>query len=208
MSTFIQHIINGKKVDSRDTFETVNPATGEVLDTVASGGAREVIAAVAAAKAAFPGWAATPVKERARLVRKLGDLIAHNVAEIADMETADCGQVTNQTKRVLVPRAADNFYYFAELAQHQHGERPEQFPEASLGYDPSVEKCKLAARDRRRGLGVDVAAEREGFDHLHRVGVGLTRLGHDDERMPSGSAVGGAAGGAADPRPVFVAFAR
>jgi 5-carboxymethyl-2-hydroxymuconic-semialdehyde dehydrogenase len=118
----IKHLINGQKVESKTTFETHNPATGEVLAQVASGGEEEVNAAVAAAKAAFPGWAATPVKERARLMRNLGDLIAKNVPEIADMETADSGQVTNQTKRVLIPRAAENFYYFAELAQHQHGE--------------------------------------------------------------------------------------
>ena len=118
----IKHIINGQQVDSRETFQTINPATGEVIAEVASGGAAEINAAVAAAKAAFPGWAATPVKERARLVRKLGDLIAANVADIADLETADCGQVTNQTKRVLIPRASDNFYYFAELIQHMHGE--------------------------------------------------------------------------------------
>ena len=118
----IKHIINGQQVDSSKTFQTLNPATGEVIAEVASGGEAEINAAVAAAKAAFPGWAATPVKERARLVRKLGDLIAANVAEIADLETADCGQVTNQTKRVLIPRASDNFYYFAELIQHMHGE--------------------------------------------------------------------------------------
>lgn len=118
----IKHIINGQKVESKETFETVNPATGEVIDTVASGGEAEVNAAVAAAKAAFPGWAATPVKERARLVRKLGELIAANVEPIADMETADTGQVTYQTKKVLVPRASDNFNYFAELIQHMHGE--------------------------------------------------------------------------------------
>ena len=57
----IKHLINGQKVDSKDSFETINPATGEVLDRVASGGQDEVNAAVAAAKAAFPGWAATPV---------------------------------------------------------------------------------------------------------------------------------------------------
>ncbi len=118
----IQHIINGQKVGSKESFETINPATGEVIDTVASGGEAEVNAAVAAAKAAFPGWAATPVKERARLVRKLGELIAANVESIADMETADTGQVTYQTKKVLVPRASDNFNYFAELIQHMHCE--------------------------------------------------------------------------------------
>jgi 5-carboxymethyl-2-hydroxymuconic-semialdehyde dehydrogenase len=118
----IKHLINGQKVESPDTFDTINPATGEVLAQVASGGQEEVNAAVAAAKAAFPGWAATPVKERARLMRNVGDLIAKHVRELSEMETKDCGQVIGQTKKALIPRAADNFYYFAELAQHQHGE--------------------------------------------------------------------------------------
>jgi 5-carboxymethyl-2-hydroxymuconic-semialdehyde dehydrogenase len=118
----IKHLINGQKVDSKERFETINPATGEVLDEVASGGPDEVNAAVAAAKAAFPGWAATPAKERARLLRKVGDLITQYVPELSAMETSDCGQVIAQTGKALVPRAADNFYYFAELAQHQHGE--------------------------------------------------------------------------------------
>ena len=122
MTQHVQHLINGALVDSRDAFETVNPATGDVLATVASGGQAEVDAAVAAARAAFPGWAATPAKERGRLLRKLGDLIAANVPELAELETRDCGQVIGQTKKALIPRAADNFHDFAELAQHQHGE--------------------------------------------------------------------------------------
>ena len=118
----IHHLINGRKVDSDEHFATIDPATGEVLEEVASGGAAEVDAAVAAAKAAFPGWAATPAKERARLMRKVGDLIAQNVPELAELESRDSGQVIAQTGKALIPRAADNFYYFAELAQHQHGE--------------------------------------------------------------------------------------
>ena len=118
----IKHLINGQQVDSAETFDTVNPATGEVLAQVASGGVAEVNAAVAAAKAAFPGWAATPVKERARLMRQVGDLITAHVPELAELETRDAGQVIGQTKKALIPRAADNFHYFAELAQHQHGE--------------------------------------------------------------------------------------
>jgi 5-carboxymethyl-2-hydroxymuconic-semialdehyde dehydrogenase len=118
----IKHLINGLKVDSKDTFETINPATGEVIGEVSSGGVDEVNAAVAAAKAAFPGWAATPVKERARLMRNVGDLISKHVPELSALETNDCGQVIGQTGKALVPRAADNFYYFAELAQQQHGE--------------------------------------------------------------------------------------
>ncbi|MGF6211337.1 5-carboxymethyl-2-hydroxymuconate semialdehyde dehydrogenase [Comamonas sp. 4034] len=117
----IDHLINGKSVAGKDYFETINPATQEVLAEVASGGAAEADAAVAAAKEAFPKWANTPATERAKLVRKLGDLIAQHVPEIAETETNDCGQVIAQTGKQLVPRAADNFYYFAEMCTRVDG---------------------------------------------------------------------------------------
>lgn len=117
----IDHLINGKRVQSARTFETINPATQEVLAEVASGGEAEVNAAVAAAKEAFPKWAATPAPQRAKLIRKLGDLIAAHVPEIALTETNDCGQVIAQTGKQLVPRAADNFYYFAEMCTRVDG---------------------------------------------------------------------------------------
>ena len=117
----IQHLIDGKPVDSRSRFETVNPATQEVLAEVAQGGAAEVDAAVAAAKAAFPKWAGLPAPERAKLMRRLGELIAAHVPEIARTETQDTGQVIAQTGKQLVPRAADNFHYFAEMCVRVDG---------------------------------------------------------------------------------------
>ncbi len=117
----IPHLINGQAVTSAATFETVNPATQEVLAEVTAGGAQEVNAAVAAAKAAFPKWAGLPAPERAKNIRKLGDLIAANVPEIAQMETNDCGQTISQTGKQLIPRAADNFYYFAEMCTRVDG---------------------------------------------------------------------------------------
>ncbi|MEY4884601.1 MAG: NAD/NADP-dependent betaine aldehyde dehydrogenase [Pseudomonadota bacterium] len=117
----INHLINGKSVTSTSYFETINPATQEVLAEVASGGAAEVNAAVAAAKAAFPAWAATPAPQRAKLMRQLGELIATHVPEIAQTETKDCGQVIAQTARQLIPRAADNFSYFAEMCTRVDG---------------------------------------------------------------------------------------
>ncbi|HNW64544.1 MAG TPA: 5-carboxymethyl-2-hydroxymuconate semialdehyde dehydrogenase, partial [Piscinibacter sp.] len=117
----IQHLIDGKPVDSRNRFETVNPATQEVLAEVAQGGAAEVDAAVAAAKAAFPKWAGLPAPERAKLMRRLGELIAAHVPEIARTETQDTGQVIAQTGKQLVPRAADNFHYFAEMCVRVDG---------------------------------------------------------------------------------------
>jgi 5-carboxymethyl-2-hydroxymuconic-semialdehyde dehydrogenase len=117
----IQHLINGAAVKGSDYFQTVNPATQEVLAEVARGGAEEIDAAVAAAKAAFPGWAAKPATERATLLRKLGDLIAKNVSEIAQTETRDTGQPIAQTAKQLVPRSADNFYFFAEMCVRVDG---------------------------------------------------------------------------------------
>jgi len=117
----IQHLIGGKPVDSRDSFETLNPATQDVLAEVARGGEAEVHAAVAAAKSAFPKWAGLAASERARLVRRLGDLITAHVPEIARTETLDTGQVIAQTGRQLVPRAADNFHYFAEMCTRVDG---------------------------------------------------------------------------------------
>ena len=117
----IQHLIGGRAVESRDYFETVNPATQEVLAEVARGGAGEVAQAVAAAKAAFPAWAGKAAAERAGLMRRLGELIAANVAPIAETETRDTGQVIGQTRKQLVPRAADNFHYFAEMCVRVDG---------------------------------------------------------------------------------------
>ncbi len=117
----IQHLINGKHVPSPKTFTSINPANQEVLAEVAAGGEQEVHAAVHAAKQAFPAWANTPATERAKLLRKLGDLIAKHVPEIAQTETKDCGQTISQTGKQLIPRAADNFSYFAEMCTRVDG---------------------------------------------------------------------------------------
>jgi 5-carboxymethyl-2-hydroxymuconic-semialdehyde dehydrogenase len=116
----IDHLIDGKAVAGRDYFTTVNPATQEALAEVAAGGEAEVHAAVAAAKAAFPKWAglpapSAPADPQARRPDR------QHVPEIAQTETNDCGQVIAQTGKQLVPRAADNFYYFAEMCTRVDG---------------------------------------------------------------------------------------
>jgi len=117
----IEHLIDGAAAAGAEYFETRNPATQEVLAEVARGGPKDVDAAVGAAKAAFPRWAGKPAAERARLLRRLGDLIAAHVPELAKTETQDTGQVIAQTAKQLVPRAADNFYYFAEMCVRVDG---------------------------------------------------------------------------------------
>ncbi|WP_458765511.1 5-carboxymethyl-2-hydroxymuconate semialdehyde dehydrogenase [Cupriavidus basilensis] len=117
----IKHWINGKQVDGKDTFTTWNPATGEEIATVAAGGEAEVNAAVAAAKAAFPKWANTPAKERARIMRRLADLITGHVPHLAALETQDTGLPIAQTGKQLIPRAAENFNFFAEVCVQMNG---------------------------------------------------------------------------------------
>ena len=117
----IKHWIDGREVESRETFTTLNPATGDVITDVASAGEAEVDAAVRAAKAAFPKWANTPAKERAKLMRKLGDLIEKNVPMLAALETQDTGLPIAQTSKQLIPRASENFNFFAEVCVQMNG---------------------------------------------------------------------------------------
>jgi 5-carboxymethyl-2-hydroxymuconic-semialdehyde dehydrogenase len=119
--TIIKHLINGESVDSADRFETVSPASQEVLAEVAAGGEAEIARAVEAAKAAFPKWAGTPAKERAKIMRRVGDLITANVKELAALETEDTGLPIHQTGHQLIPRAADNFHFFSEVATRMDG---------------------------------------------------------------------------------------
>ncbi|MCO8574940.1 5-carboxymethyl-2-hydroxymuconate semialdehyde dehydrogenase [Burkholderia multivorans] len=117
----IKHWIDGREVDSRDRFATLNPATGDVIDEVASGGEAEVDAAVRAAKEAFPKWANTPAKERAKLMRRLGELIEKSVPTLAALETQDTGLPIAQTSKQLIPRASENFHFFAEVCVQMNG---------------------------------------------------------------------------------------
>ncbi|MBP8295628.1 MAG: 5-carboxymethyl-2-hydroxymuconate semialdehyde dehydrogenase [Burkholderiales bacterium] len=117
----ITHLIDGRRVESPATFTTLNPANNEPIAEVASGGEAEIAAAVAAAKAAFPKWAGMAAPRRAKLITKLGELIEKDVHEIATLESTDTGQSFARTKNLLIPRAAENFHFFADMCQHVDG---------------------------------------------------------------------------------------
>jgi len=117
----IKNLINGKWVESSQTFETTNPANGEVLAEVAHASDAQVAQAVQAARDAFPAWAGLPVAKRSKIITRLGDLISDNVTELALMETNDTGLPLYQTHNALIPRAANNFYFFAEMAKQMNG---------------------------------------------------------------------------------------
>src|SRR6267154_2221912 len=89
-------IINGEAVDAASgrTFTTVNPATEEVITTVAEAGVEDVDRAVRAARAAFESgpWPKMRPAERQRILWKLSELILANADEIARLETLDNGK--------------------------------------------------------------------------------------------------------------------
>ncbi len=111
------HFINGQYVESQNkkTFENINPATGEVMGTVAEGGKEEIDFAVAAAKRALNGrWKAMTLNERSKVLRKVGDLILERIDELAALESLDTGKPLWLAKSVDIPRAAYNFHFFAD----------------------------------------------------------------------------------------------
>ncbi|MDC0739633.1 aldehyde dehydrogenase family protein [Cognatishimia sp. SS12] len=84
--------IGGAPVTTSETFDVINPANGEVAAQVSLGTVKELDAAVAAAKAAFPAWAATPDAERADALNKIADLIEANAEELSALITKEQGK--------------------------------------------------------------------------------------------------------------------
>ncbi|WP_316528022.1 aldehyde dehydrogenase [Kitasatospora brasiliensis] len=109
-----RHWIGGERVASAATFTDVSPIDGSVLGEIARGTAAEAEAAVAAAKAAFPGWAATPREERARLLHAIADGVERRLEDLAVVETADNGALLRSHRRGVMPRVAHNFRFFAD----------------------------------------------------------------------------------------------
>lgn len=97
MSTSIPHYINGKTVAgaSGKTSDVFNPALGEVSSKVGLASIDEVNAAVAAAKAAFPAWAATTPLRRARVLFKFKELLDRHAEKLATIISSEHGKVVS-----------------------------------------------------------------------------------------------------------------
>ena len=118
------HFIAGEFVpsESGETFPSLDPATNEVLGVAARGGEREVDRAAKAAHEAFQRWSRTKAKERKRYLLRIAELIEKHADELAVMECLDAGQVL-RIVRAQVARAAENFAFYAEYAEHAMEDR-------------------------------------------------------------------------------------
>ena len=121
-----QAYIDGKFVDaiSGATFDTINPATGEVLTAVAACDAADVDAAVAAARRAFESgvWSQMDPTARKGVLLKLADLIRENLEEFALLDTLDMGKPITETSTVDAPGSAHFFQWYAEAIDKLYDE--------------------------------------------------------------------------------------
>src|SRR5690348_11611337 len=128
-------LINGEwREGSGKSFDTINPATGEVLTQVASASKDDVDAAIKAARNAFDdhesAWRKLSASERGKLIWRLADLIEKNIDELAELETLDNGKIINESRYVDMPMSADVLRYYAGWATKVHGETINSFENA------------------------------------------------------------------------------
>ena len=143
-------LIDGKWSDaaSGKTFDTYNPATGEVLARIAEGGREDIDRAVKAARKAFDGpWSRMTSSERGKLIWKLADLLEQHLEEFATLETLDNGKPLTISRVADIPLAVDLFRYMAGWATKIEGTT---IP-ISVPYAPGA---KFLAYTKREPVGV------------------------------------------------------
>jgi len=114
----LTHWIDGeaREAASGRWLDVFDPALGQPYAQVASGDARDVESAIAAARAAFPGWSALPNSERARWMEKLADALEARLEDFAHAESRDGGKPIRLARDVEIPRAISNLRFFAHAA--------------------------------------------------------------------------------------------
>jgi|FaiFalDrversion3_1042247.scaffolds.fasta_scaffold00133_2 aldehyde dehydrogenase (NAD+) len=114
--------IRGRWVPARSgaTFESINPATGEVLGICALSGPEDVAEAVAAAKEAFPRWRKVPAPRRAEILYRAAELLVRHKEHYARLMTQEMGKILLES-RGDVQEAIDMTYFLAGEGRRLHG---------------------------------------------------------------------------------------
>ncbi len=120
----IKNYINGVLVEpiSGNYLDNYNPSTGKVYSLIPDSNEQDVELAVKAAQDAFPIWSALPTQKRSALLIRLSELIEKNLEKFAVAESVDNGKPVWLARTVDIPRAVDNFHFYATAALHQSTE--------------------------------------------------------------------------------------
>ena len=133
-----RHWIGGQRVASATTFDDISPIDETVIAQVHAGGATEIDAAVTAAQAAFPAWAALPRSERAEILRAVAAGVDERAEDLARVETRDNGSLLRSHRRGVMPRVGNNFRFFADfLDELEHPDREIRGHRERITYDPA-----------------------------------------------------------------------
>ena len=110
------HYINGRRLATGPLFEVRSPIDESLLIEVHEGGADETAAAIAAAEAAFPAWAALSAAERKPYLDRFAEAIGRRADDFCRLESTDAGVLLSRMRHGVVPRAMLNIRWFAEHA--------------------------------------------------------------------------------------------
>jgi aldehyde dehydrogenase (NAD+) len=111
------HFINGGWTKGREHFDVINPATSQVIARAANGNAKDVDAAVKAARAALPAWKTMDGHGRARHLYALARAVQKHARLLAVLESMDNGKSIRETRDIDIPLVARHFYHHAGWAQ-------------------------------------------------------------------------------------------
>lgn len=115
------------------TIENSNPATGQSIGSLPDSDGRDVALAVDFARRAAPAWAKTSLDERHDVLQKIADGILENLDALAEAETLDSGKTLTRSRSIEIPRAAQNFSFFASQAR-LFGSESHEMPGTALNY--------------------------------------------------------------------------
>jgi acyl-CoA reductase-like NAD-dependent aldehyde dehydrogenase len=139
-------LIDGERAEAADgrTFETLDPASGETITTVAHGGAEDIDRAVSAARTALESgpWGKTTAADRARALNRLADLVDEHADQLAQLESLDNGKPVKLARIVDVAKSAAHFRHFAG------------WPERVLGDVIPVAQPDMHVYTRKEPIGV------------------------------------------------------
>lgn len=120
----IANYIEGKLVEPQGGkyLDNYNPSNGAVYGIIPDSSSEDLEMAVASAKEAFPGWSSLSIDERSRMLLKLSVLIEDDLEKLAVAESLDNGKPVALARRVDIPRAAQNFRFFASAIVNEASE--------------------------------------------------------------------------------------
>jgi acyl-CoA reductase-like NAD-dependent aldehyde dehydrogenase len=163
-----QLLIGGRWVEAGDgTYDIINPATEQVVGQAPNASLDDANAAAAAAKEAFPAWAATPVEERLALLKKAAAAIRAKNDELVPLVIAETGATASVGSRMQVPVSAARFDRYSQNISHV---QERMLPPVVSAATPLAPGGLISALAYRQPVGVVTAIASYNFPMTNMAG--------------------------------------